>query len=82
MPLVAAGSRARKVREGLPGLVRAFNEHDLLKYASAISFQALSAIVPFLLFALGPLGFLDLRASGETTSPPKSGRTSRPRLTR
>ncbi len=61
MPLVAAGSRARKVREGLPGLVRAFNEHGLLTYASAISFQAVSAIVPFMLFALGLLGFLDLR---------------------
>jgi membrane protein len=33
-------------------LVAGFEEHDLLTYASAIAFQILTAIVPFLLFAL------------------------------
>ena len=48
---------ARKlVREVVDG----FERNDLLTYASAISFQVLTAIVPFLLFALGLIGFLEL----------------------
>jgi membrane protein len=38
----------------------AFIEHELLTFASAISFQILSAIVPFVLFCFGLLGFLSL----------------------
>jgi membrane protein len=37
-----------------------FERNDLLTYASAISFQLLTAIVPFLLFGLAVLGLLDL----------------------
>src|SRR4051812_18725901 len=37
-----------------------FEQNDLLTYASAISFQVLTAIVPFMLFALAVLGFLKL----------------------
>jgi membrane protein len=37
-----------------------FERNDLLTYASAISFQVLTAIVPFMLFGLGVLGFLRL----------------------
>jgi membrane protein len=37
-----------------------FERNDLLTYASAISFQVLTAIVPFMLFGLGLLGFLKL----------------------
>jgi membrane protein len=40
--------------------VDGFVDNDLLTYASAISFQILSSIVPFLLFAFGMLGFLQL----------------------
>jgi len=40
--------------------VACFVEHDLLTYASAISFQVISSLVPFLLFAFGLLGFLHL----------------------
>jgi membrane protein len=40
--------------------VRCFEEHDLLTSASAISFQVLTAIVPFLMFAFALLGFLSL----------------------
>src|SRR5918999_4182299 len=42
------------------GLLEGFEKNDLLTYASAIAFQVLTAIVPFLLFVLGLLGFLDL----------------------
>jgi membrane protein len=42
------------------GLLDGFEQNDLLTYASAIAFQVLTAIVPFLLFLLGLLGFLDL----------------------
>jgi membrane protein len=42
------------------GLLDGFEQNDLLTYASAIAFQILTAIVPFLLFLLGLLGFLDL----------------------
>jgi membrane protein len=41
-------------------LLVGFEKNDLLTYASAIAFQVLTAIVPFLLFLLGLLGFLDL----------------------
>jgi membrane protein len=44
------------VREVLAG----FEQNDLLTYASAIAFQILTAIVPFLLFLFGILGFLSL----------------------
>jgi membrane protein len=37
-----------------------FERNDLLTYASAISFQVLTAAVPFMLFALAMLGFLEL----------------------
>src|SRR5918999_3379533 len=42
------------------GLLDGFAQNDLLTYASAIAFQILTAIVPFLLFLLGLIGFLDL----------------------
>jgi membrane protein len=51
-------------RPGLRGMGRAvidgFVDNDLLTYASAISFQILSSLVPFLLFVFGMLGFLAL----------------------
>jgi membrane protein len=46
----------RLTKEMLDG----FERNDLLTYASAISFQVLTAIVPFMLFGLGVLGFLKL----------------------
>jgi membrane protein len=48
------------VRQWLRMFVDCFVEHDLLTYASAISFQLLSSLVPLLLFAFGVLGFLNL----------------------
>jgi membrane protein len=57
-------SRRKSARAELPGalreLVGSFGERHLLTWASALSFQLLTAVVPFLLFALGLLGFLNL----------------------
>lgn len=41
-------------------LLDRFESNDLLTYASAIAFQILTAVVPFMLFVLGVLGFLQL----------------------
>ncbi|HET8950575.1 MAG TPA: YihY/virulence factor BrkB family protein [Solirubrobacteraceae bacterium] len=49
------GARAR-----LRAYVDAYADNDLLTYASAISFQILSSLVPLGLFAFGLLGFLHL----------------------
>lgn len=40
-------------------VIRGFEEHDLLTYASAISFQILTAIIPFLLFVLAVTALFD-----------------------
>ena len=53
--LQGTGARAR-----LRAYVDAYVENDLLTYASAISFQILSSLVPLGLFAFGLLGFLHL----------------------
>ncbi len=55
---MAATPRAAKPAVG--ALVDAFNRNDLLLFASAISFQVLTALVPLALFVLGGLGFLGL----------------------
>lgn len=41
-------------------LVNSFERHRLLVWASALSFQIVTAVVPFLLFAFGLIGFLSL----------------------
>jgi membrane protein len=43
-------------------LVRSFAEHDLLTYASAISFQSFFALIPLTLTALGLLGLFSLES--------------------
>ena len=58
--MAATVSRAPRVRAKLREFVDDYAENDLLTYASAISFQILSAIVPFLLFGFALLGFLHL----------------------
>jgi membrane protein len=65
-----AGGAARSVGAGLQlglrarelarALLDGFKQHDLLTYASAISFQILTAIVPFALFVLAVAGLLHL----------------------
>ena len=59
--MAATASRAPRARAKLREFVDAYAENDLLTYASAISFQILSAIVPFLLFGFALLGFLHLQ---------------------
>jgi membrane protein len=41
-------------------VLRAFRENDLANFASAIAFRVVLALVPFLLFLLALIGFLDL----------------------
>lgn len=49
------GARAHELGRAL---LDGFREHDLLTYASAISFQILTAIIPFLLFVIALAGLL------------------------
>lgn len=51
---------AARARELVPALLDGFKQHDLLTYSSAISFQILTAIIPFLLFVLGVASSLHL----------------------
>jgi len=44
----------------LRSYVEAFDEHEVLNSASAIAFQALSALIPIVLVLLAALGFFDL----------------------
>jgi membrane protein len=65
-----AGGAARSVGDGLQLALRArelrralldgFKQHDLLTYSSAISFQILTAVVPFAMTMLALAGILDL----------------------
>src|SRR5688572_29309881 len=40
--------------------LKAFFEHDMMTYASALSFQALFSLFPFVIFLIALLGFLGL----------------------
>jgi membrane protein len=53
------GARARELARAL---LDGFKQHDLLTYSSAISFQILTAIVPFALFVLAVAGLLHLNS--------------------
>jgi len=48
------------LRSALRALLAGFARNELLLFASAISFQVLTALVPLALFGLGALGFLGL----------------------
>lgn len=67
--------RARELRRAL---LDGFKQHDLLTYSSAISFQILTAVIPFVMFVLALAGILPSTASGETTSPRRSVGVSQP----
>jgi membrane protein len=60
--VTAISARAPRARLWARELVDAFEENDLLTYASAISFQILSSLVPALMFGFGLLGFLRLES--------------------
>ena len=51
------GLRARELSRAL---LDGFKQHDLLTYSSAISFQILTAVVPFVMFVLALAGLLHL----------------------
>jgi membrane protein len=50
----------RRARELWRALLDGFKQHDLLTYSSAISFQILTAVVPFVMFVLALAGLLHL----------------------
>ena len=58
--MTASSAPAPRLRANLRRYVDAFVANDLLTSASAIGFQVLSALVPFLLFGCALLGFLHL----------------------
>ena len=58
--MAATDSRTPLARANLRDYADAYVENDLLTYASAISFQILSSIVPFRCSASALLGFLHL----------------------
>ncbi len=51
---------ARRAHELRRALLDGFEQHDLLTYSSAISFQILTAVVPFAMTMLALAGLLDL----------------------
>ena len=51
-----------RARELWRALLDGFTQHDLLTYSSAISFQILTAVVPFLMFVLALAGLLHLNS--------------------
>jgi membrane protein len=54
-------ARRLSARDTVAGLAESYREHDVLTYASAISFKAFFALFPLALFALGVLGTLHLQ---------------------
>jgi membrane protein len=52
--------RALSLREAVRLVVRGYDEHDLLTFASALAFRILYAIVPLALFGFGLLGGIGL----------------------
>jgi membrane protein len=52
--------RSMHPRRTARALLRSFDEHDLLTYASAIAFQAIFALIPLALAGLGLFGLLSL----------------------
>jgi membrane protein len=67
----------RRARELLKALLDGFKHHDLLTYSSAISFQILTAVVPFAMFVLALAGLLHLNGVWRThVSPEIQGHVS------
>jgi membrane protein len=56
---VQVGLRARELWRAL---LDGFKQHDLLTYSSAISFQIVTAVVPFVMFVLALAGLLHLNS--------------------
>jgi uncharacterized BrkB/YihY/UPF0761 family membrane protein len=52
----------RRARELGRAVLDGFKQHDLLTYSSAISFQIITAVVPFVMFVLALAGLLHLNS--------------------
>jgi membrane protein len=59
---VVTAISAPKARAWVREYVAAYERNDLLTYASAISFQIITAVVPALMFGFGLLGFVSLQS--------------------
>jgi membrane protein len=59
-PLAGELRLGQRARDLTRALLDGFKRHDLLTYSSAISFQIITAIVPFALFVLAVAGLLHL----------------------
>jgi membrane protein len=53
---------AKRGRELSRAILDGFKQHDLLTYSSAISFQIITAVVPFIMFVLALAGLLHLNS--------------------
>jgi membrane protein len=60
MAVARKPSARSQLRGALQELISRFRQNQLLTWASALSFQVVKAIVPFLLFGFGLIGFLNL----------------------
>ena len=69
--MAATGTEAPREHATLRRYVDAYVQNDLLTYASAISFQILSAVVPFLLFGFALLGMLHLAGAWSNDLAPR-----------
>ena len=57
---MAVSGRGVDARKLAPEILDAFRRNGLINFAAAISFLIVLALVPFLLFLLAALGFLEL----------------------
>ena len=60
-----------RTRELWRALLDGFKQHDLLTYSSAISFQIITAVVPFVMFVLALAGLLHLNSVWENHVAPE-----------
>ena len=60
-----------RARELWRALLDGFKQHDLLTYSSAISFQIITAVVPFMMFVLALAGLLHLNSVWENHVAPE-----------
>jgi membrane protein len=64
------------VRELTLDVVRSFQRNGLANFASAIAFRVILALVPFLLFLLALIGFLDLEEIWRNDVAPELGKSA------
>jgi membrane protein len=65
-----------RVRELTMDVVRSFHRNGLVNFASAIAFRVILALVPFLLFLLALIGYLDLEEIWRSDVAPELKKTA------